>query len=113
MLIKYCVFNSLTELEAGVICVHGALSTAGSSALFSIRSVAAILFTCGLLVFVMAKSSAAENSTAEVSFATIPWRKTIQLTLTPSLFSSIGLLVYTITFTHHCEGRLGSGLRLV
>jgi len=44
----------------------------------------------------MAKSSTAENSAAEVSFATIPWRKTIQLLLTLPLFSSTGLLVYAI-----------------
>ena len=48
---------------------------------------------------------------AEVNFATIPCRKTIQLLLPLSLFSSIGLLLTVpITFTHHREGRLGSVL---
>ena len=42
--------------------------------------------------YLKAKSSAAEFSAAEASFATILWRKTIQFLLTQSLFSSIGLL---------------------
>jgi len=40
----------------------------------------------------MSKSSAVENSATEVSFTTIPWRKTIQL-LHALSFSSIQLLL--------------------
>jgi len=52
------------------------------------------------------------KNSAEVIFTTIPWRKTIQFLLTLLLFSSIVflLIVYTITFTHHREGRIGLGL---
>jgi len=38
--------------------------------------------------------------------------ETIQLLLTLSLFSSIGLRLTLITFTHHREGCLGSVLEL-
>src|SRR6218665_969065 len=39
----------------------------------------------------MPRYSVPENSAAEVSFATVPWRKTIQLLSTLSLLSSIYL----------------------
>src|SRR6218665_1926449 len=57
-----------------------------------------------------AKSSA--FSAAEVRFATIPLRKTIQLLLHYHYFIH-RTSTYTITFTHHREGSLGLGLGLI
>src|SRR6218665_1470708 len=48
-----------------------------------------------------------------VSFARISWRKTIQFLLALSLFSSSGLLLTLVTFTHHRESCLESVLVLV
>src|SRR6218665_390022 len=54
---------------------------------------------CQCSVFWRDKSSVPENSAAEVSFATIPWWKIIQLPLTLSLFSLVALSSIALLLT--------------